>query len=222
MDHIGGATAVLESFDVGAVLEPARPFGKEAYVGTLDVARARGIPWIRAHDGESFDVDGVRFDVLYPPEPGSPGDTIHGAGTDTNAESVVMAVHYGAFDALFTGDAPAFVERAVSGRLGDGVEVLKVSHHGSRTATDPLFLARAAPQLALISVGKGNRYGQPAPDVLARLRRAGVEIHRTDQEGPVRVLARPDGHFQVASARPRPREAAAEGPPSTSRAGPSR
>lgn len=197
MDHIGGAQAVLASLEVGAVLEPSRPTGKEAYVGTLDEARARGVPWIQAHDGEHFVVDGVTFDVLYPPQPGSAGDTIHGRGTDTNAESVVMAVHYGAFDALFTGDAPAFVERAVSDRLGDGVEVLKVSHHGSDTGTDPLFLARAHPELALVSVGRGNRYGHPAPVVLARLRRAGVEIRRTDEEGPVRVLARADGHFQV-------------------------
>jgi competence protein ComEC len=205
MDHIGGAEAVLESFRVGAVLEPARPSGKDAYVGTLDVARARGVRWIQAHDGEHFVVDGVAFDVLSPPEPGSPGDTLQGAGTDTNLESVVMAVHYGAFDALFTGDAPALVERAVSGRLGQGVEVLKVSHHGSATGTDPLFLDRAAPQLALISVGRGNRFGHPSPAVLAQLRQAGVEIHRTDEEGPVRVLARADGHFQVESRGVHPR-----------------
>lgn len=226
MDHIGGAEAVLRSFDVGTVLEPARPFGKEAYVGTLDVARARGVPWIRAHAGEHFAVDGVRFDVLYPPVPGSPGDTLHGAGTDTNSESVILAVHYGAFDALFTGDAPAFAERAVSGLLGGGVEVLKVSHHGSATATDSVFLARASPQLALISVGRGNHYGFPSPVVLGRLRRAGVEIHRTDQEGRVRILARANGHFHVESERRLRRAAAAAGRTSPgrrpARGGPSR
>jgi competence protein ComEC len=200
LDHIGGAPAVLASLEVGAVLEPSRPTGKESYVGTLDVARARGVPWIQAHDGERFAADGVTFEVLYPPAPGSSGDTlVGGPGTETNATSVVMAVHYGAFDALFTGDAPAFVERAVSGRLGKGVEVLKVSHHGSGSSTDPQFLARAAPELALVSVGRGNRYGHPSPAVMARLRGAGIEIHRTDEEGPVRVVARRDGRFQVES-----------------------
>jgi competence protein ComEC len=199
MDHIGGAEAVLASFQVGAVVEPSRPTGKDAYVGALQLARARAIPWIQAHDGEQLMADGVAFDVLYPPLPGAPGDTLPGRGTDTNAESVVMTVHYGAFDALFTGDAPAFVERAVSGRLGKGVEVLKVSHHGSDTGTDPLFLSRAAPELALVSVGRGNRYGHPSPVVLARLRAAGVEIRRTDEEGQVRVVARADGRFEVRS-----------------------
>jgi competence protein ComEC len=222
MDHIGGAQAVLESFRVGAVLEPARPFGKEAYVGALDIARARGVPWIQARDGEHFVVDGVTFDVLSPPEPGSPGDTLPGTGTDTNLESVVMAVHYGAFDALFTGDAPALVERAVSGRLGQGIEVLKVSHHGSESGTDPLLLARAAPELALVSVGRGNRFGHPSPAVLARLRRAGVEIHRTDEEGHVRVLARADGRFQVDSERGHTRAGIPERRASPSPAGSSR
>jgi len=222
MDHIGGARAVLESFSVGAVLEPARPVGKDAYVGTLDIARVRGIPWIQAHEGEHFIVDGVTFDVLSPPEPGSPGDTLQGAGTDTNLESVVVAVHYGAFDALFTGDAPALVERAVSGRLGQGIEVLKVSHHGSESGTDPLLVARAAPQLALVSVGRGNRFGHPSPGVLARLRRAGVEIHRTDEEGTVRVLARADGRFQVESGSGHTRAGGSERRASRSPAGSSR
>ncbi|MCG6954601.1 MAG: DNA internalization-related competence protein ComEC/Rec2 [Gemmatimonadetes bacterium] len=199
MDHIGGSKAVLASLGVGAVIEPSRPTAKEGYVGALEVARAHGVPWMQAHDGEHFTVDGVEFDMLSPPLPGSPGDTLRGGSTDTNVESVVMAVHYGAFDALFTGDAPTFVERAVAARLGEAVEVLKVSHHGSDTGTDPLLLMRASPELALVSVGRGNRYGHPSPLVLARLRAAGVEIRRTDQDGPVRIVARADGRFQVRS-----------------------
>ncbi|HSG46349.1 MAG TPA: hypothetical protein VLA43_00915, partial [Longimicrobiales bacterium] len=116
--------------------------------------------------------------------------------------SVVIWVRFGAFDALLTGDVPVEVERAVSRELPGGIEVLKVAHHGSDTSTDSLLLARAGPSLALLSVGRGNRYGHPHPDVLARLHRAGIEVRRTDLEGTLRVRARRDGTFTVVPERP--------------------
>jgi competence protein ComEC len=69
--------------------------------------------------------------------------------------------------------------------------VLKVAHHGSRTSTTPDFLARVRPRLALVSVGAGNTYGHPSPEVIARLRDSGAEVVRTDAEGT--VVARTDG-----------------------------
>lgn len=77
------------------------------------------------------------------------------------------------------------------------MELLKVGHHGSDTSTDPLLLERAGPELALVSVGRTNRYGHPAPEVLERLRRHGVPVRRTDLEGSISVIALEDGSFTV-------------------------
>jgi competence protein ComEC len=193
LDHIGGLPAVLRAVEVGVVVEPALPTGKEGYVEALVTARTRGVPWLRAEAGRRFELDGMVVEVLHP------SASLHdGSQTpDANSTSVVVAVRFGAFDALLTGDAPARVEREVAGVLEGGFEVLKVAHHGSDTSTDSVLLARIRPRVGLVSVGRGNRYGHPSPDVLDRLRRAGAEVRRTDREGTLRVLARRSGTFRV-------------------------
>ena len=69
-----------------------------------------------------------------------------------------------------------------------GVHRLKVGHHGSRTATSDEWLAEARPEMAVISVGRGNRYGHPAPEVLERLSRYGAAVRRTDREGTITLV----------------------------------
>jgi competence protein ComEC len=97
---------------------------------------------------------------------------------------VVLLVQYGAARLLFTGDAGLPVEGRLAGRIGH-VAFLKVGHHGSAGATSDAWLAELAPAAAVISVGAGNRYGHPAPEVLARLAARGVHVHRTDREGTI-------------------------------------
>ena len=109
----------------------------------------------------------------------------------------MIHVRYGAFDALLTGDAPKDVEVDVSGSLGSDFELLKVGHHGSDTSTDALMLARLAPQLSVISVGRRNRYGHPSSPVLRRSLASGTTVHRTDLDGTATIVARSDGTFRV-------------------------
>jgi competence protein ComEC len=193
LDHIGGATSVIGTFDIGAIFDPALPVGRGPYADVLAAARAEGIPWLAARAGRALDVDGMRVAVLSPPQ------ALH-EGVEANEASVVLHVALGAFDVVLTGDAYRPTERLLAETLGD-VEVLKVGHHGSETSTDPLFLARTRPEIGLISVGRSNRYGHPAAGVLDRLRQAGVEIRRTDLEGTLTVVGRPDGSFTVRSER---------------------
>jgi competence protein ComEC len=174
-------------------MDPALPVPKSTYADVLDVARRRGIPWSAARAGQLFEVDGVTLRILHP------SNAMTSSG-DANTSSVVMLVSWRGFNALLTGDAYVDVEQSLIEVVGD-IDMLKVGHHGSNTSTDSLFLAQTRPELALISVGRRNRYGHPSPDVVGRLRAAGAVIHRTDREGSVRVIVRRDGTFQVRSER---------------------
>jgi competence protein ComEC len=194
LDHIGGAGPVLTSLDVRAVYDPGLPASKADYVTVLEAAAARGVPWRAARAGERIEVDGVALQVLHPADSLPPN-------VESNATSVVIHLTYGQFDALLTGDAYTDVDRALAPTLGH-LEVLKVGHHGSDTSTDSLLLARTRPELALISVGRMNRYGHPSPRVVARLERSGADVRRTDLEGTLSVLARPDGRYRVVGERP--------------------
>lgn len=194
LDHIGGAAAVLEAFDVGVVYDPGLPAGKESFVDVLEVAAARGVPWRAARAGHRIELDRLVVTVLYPRDDLGPD-------VGSNASSVVLHAQLGSFDALLTGDAYKDVDRLLSPGFTDIVEVLKVGHHGSDTSTDPVLLDAARPEVALVSVGRFNRYGHPAPQVLRRLEERGVRIRRTDREGDISVVARGDGTYSVTSRR---------------------
>ena len=131
-------------------------------------------------------------------------------GDVVNENSLVVLVSFGAFSALLTGDAPVEIEEKAVAVTGP-VDVLKVGHHGSRTSTSDDLLERARPGAAVISVGRGNRYGHPHEPVLEVLAEAGVDIYRTDLNGTVRVRARRDGSYAVSVER------AADGAPATPR-----
>jgi len=81
------------------------------------------------------------------------------------------------------------------------ITLLKVGHHGSITSSSEAFVRETSPEYALIPVGARNRYGHPDPVVLARLRRVGARILRTDTQGTVTVIARPDGSVTVRTSR---------------------
>ncbi len=189
LDHIGGAEAVLSVFPVGQVLDPALPVGKSSYVDLLTLAESKGVPWSAARAGAAFDVDGVGFTILHPEGPLD-------AGTEANEASVVVLVSWHGFRALLTGDAYTDVEVGIAAQVGD-IDVLKVGHHGSDTSSDSLFLAELRPEIALISVGRRNRYGHPSPRVLDRLERVGATVYRTDRDGAVRLVVRRDGSYVV-------------------------
>jgi competence protein ComEC len=179
-DHLGGLPAVMDRIPTGRVLEPAELAADSLYLEFLDQLEAEGVPWLAARDGLHFILDSIRFRVLHP-------DTAWaGWGLDLNDDSVVLLVEYAGFRALFTGDAGLAAESRLAGRVGR-VDVLKVGHHGSRTASGEEWVRELAPRIAVISSGVDNRYGHPHPETLERLTRHEVGIWRTDREGTVTV-----------------------------------
>jgi competence protein ComEC len=103
-----------------------------------------------------------------------------------NDDSVVLEIVYRDVVLLLTGDISAEVEREILPRLTPSpMRILKIAHHGSRTSTSPELLSAWRPQIALISAGRGNTFGHPAPEVLQRLEEIGARVLRTDVHGEV-------------------------------------
>jgi len=178
-DHLGGVPSVLDRFHAEMVIEPGERVADPLYYALLDELAAGAIRWHVARRDERFVLDGVAFTVLHP-------DPVwHGWGEDVNEDSVVLLVEYGAFQALFAGDA-GFPAEAEMRNRARAVDLLKVGHHGSRGSTGDEWLDSLRPRAAVISVGR-NKYGHPSAPTLARLRRHGVEVWRTDRNGSITV-----------------------------------
>jgi competence protein ComEC len=184
-DHLGGLPAVVEAFDPELVLEPGEPLGRPLYLEFLAGVEASGARWHPARAGDRIEVDGVVLEVL------SPDSLWMRLPLDVNDHGVVLRVRYGAERLLFQADAGLPVEGRLVGTVGR-VDLLKVGHHGSRSATSDEWLDELAPRQAVISVGRNNHYGHPAPEVLARLAGHGVTVFRTDQSGTITFST--DGH----------------------------
>jgi len=175
-DHSGGLPEVLERVDVDRLVHGAGAlpsYCRDAPCPETETVRA----------GETIRAGRLRLAVLWPPS-GSPS----AATTDPNSRSLVLRAKIGGFDALLTGDAEAETAPVDPGV----VDVLKVAHHGSADPGLPALLARASPDLAIVSVGE-NGYGHPTAETLTALAEEGVPVRRTDADGEIVIEVRGDG-----------------------------
>lgn len=142
--------------------------------------------------------DGTSFVTLWPDKEWFLSQNMSSADSqnlDINGFSLIELLQYGSFKALLTGDAGVVAEEQIASVAGQ-VDVLKVPHHGSRTGMSQSYLQTIRPRFAIISVGKGNKYGHPAPHSLELLKNARVKTYRTDEQGEVEIVT--DGkHFSV-------------------------
>jgi len=116
-----------------------------------------------------------------------------------NNTSVVLDVTAHGLRLLLTGDAEVAAQVAVRGASGSGgFDVVKVPHHGSGYF-DPAFPAWVRPRVALITVGRGNGYGHPAPEAVAAWSSNGAVIGRTDADGALAVVTDASGHLVLVS-----------------------
>lgn len=105
-------------------------------------------------------------------------------GSNENDYSLVMKLSLNENGVLLTGDMENHEDL-----IGEHkIDILKVSHHGSKNATSKDLLSRLTPDIALISAGENNRYGHPHIDVIERLENIGSKIYRTDLDGNIEVI----------------------------------
>jgi competence protein ComEC len=179
-DHIGGCVSLLQTLSVGVLIVADTAPVTKSYAVLLEVARKRDIPIQIVRAGERLQFDpSTRIFVLHP------GSVL--AGGDLNDRSLVLKVCYGRTSLILPGDASLNVEDQLRRTCGPLLvsDVLKVAHHGASTSSGEVFLRSVRPLLAVISVGRLNKFKHPSPVVLSRYRQLGIPTSRTDLDGAV-------------------------------------
>ncbi len=175
-DHMGGLPSVLRNFNPSELWVGDNP-PVDAYNALLDEARRLRVQVRAMRAGDSATLGSAQINVLAPLANYQPG------AEPSNNDSLVLHVTYRATSVLLEGDAEAPIEEGMLAEQGLESTLLKVGHHGSVTSTRPEFLARVAPQWAVISCGLHNRYGHPREEVLAELMASHVRTLSTDIDG---------------------------------------
>jgi competence protein ComEC len=179
-DHIGGLIAVLGTFQIQQIWYNGENGDSATYNEFINAVQSEGAEVHIGRRGDRIVTGSLTFVVLNP-------KTL--AGT-VNNNSIVLELSYGTVDFLFTGDAEKEAEGAMLAASDipvPDVEILKVGHHGSRTASSPAFLAATSPEVAIYMAGIGNRYGHPHQETLAALAQIGAKVYGTDVNGTIDV-----------------------------------
>lgn len=208
LDHVGGLAWVIRSFAVGRYWSNGIAREEPFYRRLHESLQARGLVEERAEEGRAIIETGpCRLHVLNPPAGpirSLPSDGMQRAssGSTLNNLSVVTRLHCGAQTFLLTADAEAgALARLHRGGAGLRTTILKVPHHGAASSLYRPLIDETGAGAAVISAGRHNAYGHPAPDVVAAYREAGIHLLRTDLDGAVWVtapLSRPGFHIETA------------------------
>lgn len=185
-DHAAGARSIVRLLPTGPLICAAE--GKAEYIKTLQLSAAEQerIKLVEARQGMAFNLDGVRIEVIYAPQPEG-----NKKGKTGNELCNVIRVSYGKASFLLTGDISKEEEARLLHKADPQATVLKVAHHGSKTSGSPEFLQAVRPRWAVISVSRNNTFGHPHPQTLENLQACGAEVLRTDRDGA--VVFRTDG-----------------------------
>ncbi|PYR28179.1 MAG: DNA internalization-related competence protein ComEC/Rec2 [Acidobacteria bacterium] len=181
-DHIGGAISVVREFRPREVWEGIPVPRFEPLRAVRAEALGLGLRWANVTTGDRVEIDDVEVIVRHPDAADWERPRVR------NDDSIVIELRWHEASILLTGDIGKAVELALATAIPRAaLRVVKVPHHGSLTSSTPEFVRALAPRVAVVSVGRGNRFGHPAAAVLERYREAGAEIFRTDRDGAVTV-----------------------------------
>ena len=201
LDHFGGLTEVFERYEVDVLFANSLDSSSQRYQLLKSKVGDKGIRVVNPTKSLKARLGKIYLDILNPPEEflqesGAPpnGDTLgnYTSKRDPNDFSIVTSVSFGNFDAILTGDIGPKKSEEVANTLKENYnldfEYIKIPHHGSKNGLSAALLEVAKPEIAVISVGKGNRYGHPNQEILDMLNQNDIKIVRTDQDGEIEIV----------------------------------
>lgn len=190
-DHFAGLIDVIKVYSILSFVTEnlSNESDSFAYFQKQLVEKAIQARFVYTADGIKTN-DGVGLRVLAPSQrflkETSPRGLIGGSG---EFGSLILLLSYGEFDLLLTSDAQASQLADATSLIASSIDVLQVPHHGSKTGIEKETVSQLAPKLAVISVGKGNRYRHPHEETMKILRDKDIKIIRTDHTGEIEVVS---------------------------------
>ena len=176
-DHIGGMADVISSTQIGAIYAPNKTNNTATYRKFLTAIQNNNLQITLAEAGTIIDqTNNYKLEILWP--------TKDANFPDTNDYSIIIKLTVGTKTFLFTGDAPT---SAILDANPGHIDVLKLSHHGSRTGTTEQLVRRLSPTYAVLSYALDNSYGHPMQSVLNALHKHSVEVWGTGANGTITI-----------------------------------
>ncbi len=195
-DHMNGLIAILKKFEVATVWESGLDTDLPGHNEFDAVIRDRTIPRLLVSADDPPTMLGEATVSVLHPRRGFDADDRKAYAAE-NSRSLVVRIKSENGTFLFTGDIGIDAEQDILGNIGEvKTDLIKVPHHGSKSSSSEDFVSQTLPEIAVVSVGRGNQYHHPAEEVLARYAKIGSLICRTDQDGAVTIAAN-KGKFAI-------------------------
>ncbi len=189
IDHFGGLIEVARNYKIGAVITGDLESENANWREFKNILKENNILRIILAGGDKIKYQDSQIDILLPSK--------KFIAKDVNDQSLAMLLNSGGIKAFFAGDLGGEMESRLAKFFDIDVDILKVSHHGSKFSSDSEFLKEASPLISVIEVGK-NSYGHPTKEVLEKLEQIGSQIFRTDLNGLIKIIAE-NGKLKVFS-----------------------
>ncbi len=176
-DHIGGMADVISNTQIGTIYAPNKTNNTATYRKFLAAIQNNNLQITLAEAGTIIDqIDSYKLEILWPKKDAN--------FPETNDYSIIIKLTVGNKTFLFTGDAPT---NAILNSNPGHIDVLKLSHHGSRTGTTEVLIHKLSPTYAVLSYAVDNPYGHPMQSVLNALRKHSVEVWGTGANGTITI-----------------------------------
>ncbi len=184
-DHLAGLIEVLKRYRVENILWTGVIRDTAEYKEWLKLIEKEKAKIFISKIGQRVSAKETVFEILYPTEILKDKNF-----KDSNNTSIVAKLLFGNNSFLFTGDIYNSVEnKLIKGEINLDSDILKISHHGSKTSSINEFLEKVSPNIAIISLNKDNKYGHPHQEVLERLEKYDIKTLRTDLDGDIRIIS---------------------------------
>lgn len=190
-DHCGGLIYLLENIKVEKILIGKQFEKNENLEYIVNLANKKHVKIIELQAGNKINIEKESsLEILWPSEAEKISENA------INNNSLVCKFVCKNFSMLLTGDIESIAEEKLIEKYKNtnrlNANILKIAHHGSKTSSIQEFLNEVNPKIALIGVGRKNKFGHPNQEVLERLKEKGIQIYRTDQNGEIQIIVKND------------------------------